>query len=77
MMPYCRAETANKSDTGPNALAEKGEQMKEDAREHIEDMVSAADTTCARKPHVLQTDSFRQHFTPHPIQHALQAPCID
>ena len=40
MMPDCRAESTDKSDKGPNALAEKGEQMKEDAREHIEDMVS-------------------------------------
>ena len=44
MMPYSRAGKVEETDkgSGPTALAEKGEQMKEDAREHIEDMVGAA-----------------------------------
>ena len=41
---FCRAEKGGENGKGldPNELTKKGEQMKEDAREHIEDMVRAA-----------------------------------
>lgn len=41
-MTHCRAEKDGNGDKppSPNELAEKGEQMKEDAREHVENMVS-------------------------------------
>ena len=44
-MPQCRAEKDRETDmgSGPNDLSKKGEQMKEDAREHIEDMVSSSE----------------------------------